>query len=306
MNKAVFSANSVLVAVCVVFGASWIDARQGSALSATPGPWSVLEGVRTTLETPPKPKRRTVRLGLGGDIALGAPIAGGLVVSGRDSIAALTSDRALAQAALMPQNSLRTLAPPPEAMPPDVRVAALDAAASLQAPAMGGAQRAVVDADLAAELGLSLIEGKNRLAYNNADEELYCLAEAIYFEARGESIQGQAAVAEVVLNRVDSQYWPDTVCGVVNQGSERTTGCQFSYTCDGKPENVDAPRSWDLAERIARLFLAGAPRRITDHATHYHADYVDPRWAKTMDETAVVGTHIFYRRLLRVARSEDD
>lgn len=295
----------MLLSLGVILALGWLDARQHSALSATPGPWALVEGVRASFDSA-APKRRTVRLGLGGEIALGAPTATGLVISGRDSIAALTSDRALARAALMPQTSLRALAPPLEAGPAETRVAALDAEGAISVQRLGGAQDALIDAQIAADLGVSLIEGKNRLAQRNADEELACLAEAIYFEARGETLEGQAAVAEVVLNRVDSEYWPDTVCGVVNQGSERKTGCQFSYTCDGKPEEVNAPKAWDLAERVARVFLAGAPRRITDHATHYHADYVDPRWAKTMEQTAVVGTHIFYRRLLRVAKIEKE
>ncbi|MEO1328451.1 MAG: cell wall hydrolase [Pseudomonadota bacterium] len=119
-------------------------------------------------------------------------------------------------------------------------------------------------------------------------------------------MKGQAAVAEVVLNRVDSQYWPNDVCGVVNQGSERRTGCQFSYTCDGAPEKVTDRRSYVIAERIAKLYLQGAPRRLTDHATHYHADYVDPPWNRTMEKTSKIGVHIFYRRLLRFALKKDE
>ncbi|MEM8822643.1 MAG: cell wall hydrolase [Pseudomonadota bacterium] len=123
-----------------------------------------------------------------------------------------------------------------------------------------------------------------------------CLTEAIYFEARGEPIEGQVAVAEVILNRVDSQRYPDTVCKVVNQGTGRLHACQFSYTCDGVPENVTEQPAWDRAGKIAHLLMDGAPRTLTADATHYHADYVDPSWAEVYSRTMQVGQHIFYRQ----------
>jgi spore germination cell wall hydrolase CwlJ-like protein len=124
-----------------------------------------------------------------------------------------------------------------------------------------------------------------------------CLTEAIYFEARGEPVKGQAAVAEVILNRVDSPRYPSSVCKVVNQGTGRLHACQFSYTCDGQPETVTEPRAWERAGKIARLLLDGAPRALTGDATHYHADYVSPRWARVFPQTARVGTHIFYKEV---------
>ncbi|CTQ50165.1 cell wall hydrolase [Jannaschia donghaensis] len=129
------------------------------------------------------------------------------------------------------------------------------------------------------------------------DDEWRCLAEAIYFEARGEPLRGQVAVAEVILNRVDVGNYPDTVCGVVNQGTGRLHACQFSYTCDGIPEMVTEPQAWDLAGKIARRLMDGEPRRLTGEATHYHADYVDPYWAKVYPQTAQVGRHLFYRQI---------
>jgi len=123
-----------------------------------------------------------------------------------------------------------------------------------------------------------------------------CLTEAIYFEARGEPVRGQFAVAEVILNRVDSPRYPDAICDVVNQGTGQLHACQFSYTCDGEPEAVDHRTAWDRAGKIARLMIDGAPRVLTDEATHYHADYVDPYWSKVYPRTAQVGTHIFYRQ----------
>lgn len=124
-----------------------------------------------------------------------------------------------------------------------------------------------------------------------------CLATAIYFEARGEPIQGQLAVAQVVMNRVRSETYPDTICGVVFQGQWRRRGCQFSFTCDGI---ADVPRNqttWELAQRLAA--------RVTDgkvwlaevgHATHYHATYVRPRWRRQLNRIKKIGRHIFYRK----------
>ncbi|WP_092782475.1 cell wall hydrolase [Jannaschia pohangensis] len=126
---------------------------------------------------------------------------------------------------------------------------------------------------------------------------LGCLTEAIYFEARGEPLDGQVAVAEVILNRVDAQNYPDTVCDVVNQGTGRIHACQFSYTCDGIPEVVTEQAAWDQADRIARRLLDGQPRVLTGRATHYHADYVNPYWAAVYPRTAKVGRHIFYRQI---------
>ena len=123
-----------------------------------------------------------------------------------------------------------------------------------------------------------------------------CMAEAIYFEARGESIEGQYAVAEVILNRVDSANYPDSVCGVVNQGTGRRYACQFTYTCDGLPDVVTDQRAWHRAGHIASIMLEGAPRSLTAGATHYHADYVHPHWARVYPQTARYGSHIFYRQ----------
>ncbi len=131
----------------------------------------------------------------------------------------------------------------------------------------------------------------------NGPEQWRCLTEAIYFEARGEPPEGQVAVAEVVLNRVDAENYPDNACDVISQGTGRMHACQFSYTCDGTPELVTEPAAWEDAARIARRLLDGAPRRLTDAATHYHADYVDPHWAHVYPQTARVGRHIFYRQI---------
>lgn len=130
---------------------------------------------------------------------------------------------------------------------------------------------------------------------NDLEQAHRCLAEAIYFEARGESERGQQAVAQVVLNRVKSGRYPDNVCDVIYQNRHWRNRCQFSYACDGAPETVRDQRAWDVASRIAddaiagRVFLDG----IGD-STHYHATYVAPRWRRGLNRTERIGTHIFY------------
>lgn len=121
-----------------------------------------------------------------------------------------------------------------------------------------------------------------------------CLTEALYFEARGESIKGQFAVAEVILNRVDSGLYPRSVCGVVKQ---RGSGaCAFSYVCDGNSDKMRDRASRDRAARIARVMLDGAPRLLTEGATHFHTRSVRPGWARKFRHTATIGAHVFYRQ----------
>lgn len=126
-------------------------------------------------------------------------------------------------------------------------------------------------------------------------EERKCLAQAIYYEARSESRVGQLAVADVVLNRVASPVYPDTICEVVYQGSHRKTGCQFSFTCDGSMKARLNERKWRDSEMLAGAVLAGIRKPVSRFATHYHADYVSPPWADTLTPTAVIGAHKFYR-----------
>ncbi|MEM8879721.1 MAG: cell wall hydrolase [Pseudomonadota bacterium] len=125
-----------------------------------------------------------------------------------------------------------------------------------------------------------------------------CLTQALYFEARGETVEGQFAVAEVILNRVDDPRYPATVCDVINEGTGRRYACQFTYTCDGRAETVDDIVLWNRMGHIAQMMLDGHPRRLTDGATHYHANWVNPRWAQTFPQTAEIGVHLFYRRPL--------
>lgn len=123
-----------------------------------------------------------------------------------------------------------------------------------------------------------------------------CLSEALYFEARGESIKGQFAVAEVILNRVESPRYPDTVCGVINQGTGRKYACQFTYTCDGKPENITERAAWDRVGKVAALSLSTVDRPLTEGATHYHTTAVRPSWSRKYTRTAKIGVHVFYRQ----------
>lgn len=125
------------------------------------------------------------------------------------------------------------------------------------------------------------------------DDQWSCLAKALYFEARGETLKGQFAVAEVILNRVRSPLYPATICGVVHQGG--AGGCQFSYTCDGLPDVIGERGAWDVAQRVAWLMLNGAPSNLTAGATHFHAAQVRPGWAHRFPRTAAIGTHLFYR-----------
>ncbi len=123
-----------------------------------------------------------------------------------------------------------------------------------------------------------------------------CLAEALYFEARGESVKGQFAVAEVILNRVESPRYPDSICGVVNQGTGRKYACQFTYTCDGLPERISEPAAWKRVGKVARLSIDAEDRALTDGATHYHTTAVNPRWASKYIHTTQIGIHRFYRQ----------
>jgi spore germination cell wall hydrolase CwlJ-like protein len=122
-----------------------------------------------------------------------------------------------------------------------------------------------------------------------------CLARAIYFEARSESELGQIAVAKVILNRVKDPEYPKTICGVVYQGSGRRNSCQFSFACDGLPDDVKSAAAWSQAKRLAKKTIAGdAKVAALTTATNYHADYVKPKWAKSMKRLVKIGRHIFY------------
>lgn len=126
-------------------------------------------------------------------------------------------------------------------------------------------------------------------------DQFSCLAEALYFEARGETVKGQFAVAEVILNRVKSEQFPDTLCGVINQGTGRKYQCQFTYTCDGHKEVIHEKRAYQRVAKVARAALDGLKTDLTGGATYYHTTAVRPRWSRTFTKTARIGVHLFYR-----------
>lgn len=177
----------------------------------------------------------------------------------------------------------------PETLDPDIRLAALTAQAGGQTIAGKGEVTGTGRAPKspAERLGLT---GKTRAKAEK------CLTEAIYFEARGEPERGQKAVAQVVINRVFSGYYPDNVCGVVYQNAHRHLACQFTFACDGIPDRVTEPDLWAKAKRIARHALDGKTwLPEVGKATHYHANYVHPWWVRTMRKHQTIGVHIFYR-----------
>ena len=161
----------------------------------------------------------------------------------------------------------------------------------------------------------NVVEGE--LYTESSHPELYCLAKNIYFEAKSEPIAGQYAVADVVLNRVKDSRFPNTICEVVYEGPVRESWqtkkqpdledaeriyhpirdrCQFSWWCDGKSDNIKDEDAWRKAQEIAyRLVNDYKHRGLTEGATHYHATYVNPKWAPTLDLVGRIGTHIFYR-----------
>ncbi len=128
------------------------------------------------------------------------------------------------------------------------------------------------------------------------DKQQHCLAEGVYFEARGESAEGQAAVAQVILNRVRNPAYPDTICGVVFQNQKMRNHCQFSFACDGRPERISEQAAWKAAQQVALDVTSGKTwiDEVGD-STHYHAGYVNPRWGHRMIQKDRLGEHIFYR-----------
>ncbi len=121
-------------------------------------------------------------------------------------------------------------------------------------------------------------------------QALLCLALNVYFEARSEDTRGQLAVAEVTLNRVKSEKYPDNICDVVWQRK------QFSWTHDGKSDKPKHAKAWEKAQRIALFAVTTGNRIVGDDVTHYHASYTQPYWTTSYERVAKVGTHIFYKR----------
>ena len=144
---------------------------------------------------------------------------------------------------------------------------------------------------------LELIEKSWRTARELRREvaEHKCLSQAIYFEARSESEMGRLAVAKVILNRVKSPFYPDSICEVVYQNAEKRNACQFSFACDGLSDRARNAKAWRRARTLASRAIAGEGEvQAIATATHYHADYVQPKWSGAMTRLVKIGRHIFY------------
>ncbi len=146
-------------------------------------------------------------------------------------------------------------------------------------------------------LSVSLTAALTEEAASAIDIEKACLAQAVYFEARGETKLGQRAVAQVIIQRTKNRNFPSTICGVVYQGAERRTGCQFSFTCNGAMNRPVDETVWRNALNVADYMLHGPGRNedYTGRATHFHTLAVAPVWAASMVRTVTIGNHIFYR-----------
>ncbi|APG63592.1 hypothetical protein LPB140_04800 [Sphingorhabdus lutea] len=174
---------------------------------------------------------------------------------------------------------------------------------ALQAPSDPYLEANVTDYQSAAAAELTGLYSSSGLApkFNIAagsvdySRALRCLTDAIYYEAATEPEVGQLAVAQVILNRVRHPAYPNNVCGVVYQGSERATGCQFSYSCDGSMARRPSAVFWNRAQKVAASALAGRVLPQVGTATHYHTTAIYPYWAPSLDFIGVIGAHRFYR-----------
>ena len=145
----------------------------------------------------------------------------------------------------------------------------------------------------------------NKAEASDPNNEAYCLAQNMYFEAGNQPLAGKIAVSQVVINRTQHMNYPETICGVVYQAKwkENWKGnlmpvrhqCQFSWFCDGKSDDPEDSKTWVQCLTLARNILQGAYGDITEGATHYHSVYVNPYWADSLNETVTINEHIFYK-----------
>lgn len=162
-------------------------------------------------------------------------------------------------------------------------------------PSLALSPHTAFERDHAALSGLTRIDIPKRSDAEELLRQKECLANAIYYEARSERLSGQLAVAEVIMNRVKDHRYPNSICEVVFQGATRTTGCQFTFTCDGAMRRTPHGSRWEKAHSIAAHVIMDLNERKTHGATHYHATYVNPVWNSGLIRTEKIGTHIFYR-----------
>ncbi len=225
-----------------------------------------------TIQNPPSKR--------GWGIAIGVLLVLGLVIAGVQIIRHNTGRQVDAKRA-------KTLAVPVNL--PGIVMAETPTIAPEEAKKLNAAQPFVLQASVPAR--------PFRLTTGTADmnKAIDCLAATIHYEAGNETIDGQKAVAQVVLNRVRHPAYPKTVCGVVFQGSDRTTGCQFTFTCDGAINRTPSESGWARAQSLARQMLNGTVYRPVGWATHYHTDWVFPSWSAKLDKVRQEGTHLFFR-----------
>jgi hypothetical protein len=276
-----------------------LDPELQAALSAPPLPQY---DVSMSLEPSPLDDRPLDGLKIGAEAPQTAPA----VVPPRDAFAFKTSSLFFGSSLGSPENMERwrpgeepVVMMPRAVADPDLKIMAslpVDADGPVRAGEMGESiapkgevnsdnQRAKTPAER-----LGLFDDKSR------GKSEKCLAEAVYFEARGEAVRGQIAVAQVVLNRAFSGKYPDTVCGVVYQNKHRHLACQFTFACDNNPDVIREPDMWDRAQKIAKAMLDGQlwlPE--VDRSTHYHAYWVRPSWVSEMKKMYKFGVHTFYR-----------
>lgn len=227
----------------------------------------------------------------------------GMVVVGMPILSDVNSDRQIAEEFRDRSIQLASAADAGETVRADQRASALlqhewlrTVEYSLERNPENALDRfASMERDRAAISSLTEIEVPRRVDAENMLAQTQCLATAIYYEARSERTSGQLGVAEVIMNRVKDHRYPNTVCDVVYQGATRTTGCQFTFTCDGALNRKPYGSRWDKAQTIAAHVVMGLNEKKTGGATHYHATYVNPVWNSGLIKTEKIGTHIFYR-----------
>lgn len=221
-----------------------------------------------------------------------------VIGSSRAGLSGLAEERSFTRVAGLPGGDLSLEVPgeAAEAVPREQlrRLSDADEVAALMA---GGAQdQALTELLTSDSTGSVALTAIHRVRVGERTPAWECLTEALYHEARGESLVGLFAVAEVILNRADSRFYPDSVCEVVEQGVEHAPLCQFSYKCDGLPDRMTDAEARELMGKIAWVMVGGKPRILTGKATHYHTNAVNPGWAARLVRTARIGDHIFYRR----------
>ncbi|TNE34408.1 MAG: hypothetical protein EP348_10940 [Alphaproteobacteria bacterium] len=162
-------------------------------------------------------------------------------------------------------------------------------------PHRTGALGAISDLDMPDILNLTKTYQSVDLFGRTFTKEEMCIAQAVYFEARGEPLIGQVAIAEVILNRIVDPRYPGTACKVVFQNQNRRHKCQFSFACDGLSDRPKNATAWEAALKVVALVMNGERSGIAKRATHYHAAYVNPKWSEHLQKLGQVGGHIFYR-----------